>query len=190
VSYVSAHNWIDANVPARFRNASLGSYEPRHPSQERALRAVRRWVEIVQDPDRQGEGPMLALIGPQGTGKSHLLYGAAKLLVAGEPQVVPYAAPWYRLADRLRAGFEEGAAVRDRLWGARVAMIDEVRPTSGTNFDDTELAKYSCHAYDAIRPVMITTNVSPLDKVMGGPAASRFDVIKVEGPDYREEGRN
>lgn len=144
---------------------------------------------------------MLALVGKQGTGKSHLLYGAVRELYAGKPEdpkevVVsgwrgPYVAPWYRLADQLRYGkggndtVKDAAGERQRLWDARVVMLDEVRPTSGTNFDDTELAKFACHAYDNRVAVLLTSNVNPLSQVMGDAAASRFTTVVIDGPDWR-----
>ena len=144
---------------------------------------------------------MLALVGKQGTGKSHLLYAAVRELYANRPDdpkavlesgwKAPYVAPWYRLADHLRYGKGGNDTVRDAqsermaLWAGRVVMLDEVRPTSGTNFDDTELAKFACHAYDNRVAVLITTNVNPLSQVMGDAAASRFTEVVVNGPDWR-----
>jgi hypothetical protein len=76
--------------------------------------------------------------------------------------------------------------VRDQLWAQPIVVLDEVRATASTAFDDTELAKFACHAYDADIPTLITTNVSPLDQVMGPPAASRFTQVIIEGPDWRQ----
>ena len=65
-------------------------------------------------------------------------------------------------------------------------MIDEVRPTAGTDFDDTELAKIVCRAWDNGRALLITTNVSPLAAVLGPAVASRFTQITITGPDHRQ----
>jgi chromosomal replication initiation ATPase DnaA len=179
---------FSALVPKRFAHVTLETYLTETDSERYALRAVRRWVELVL----AGDGPMLALIGPQGTGKSHLLYGAYWALDASHRRPSPFS--WYRLADELRYGGTnpynrahlEAFEVRDRLWGAQVMLIDEVRPTANTNFDDTELAKVACHCYDAEIPVLITSNVSPLSDVLGGPAASRFTQVIVTGRDRRQ----
>lgn len=177
-----------AIVPKRFASVTLDNYIAETESEKYALRAVRRWVEVVA----KGEGPMLAIIGPQGTGKSHLLYGAYWALDQASPR--PSCFSWYRLADELRYGGTnpyngaklEAFEVRDRLWGAKIVMLDEVRPTANTNFDDTELAKVACHCYDAEIPMLLTTNVAPLADVLGGPAASRFTQIIVTGRDRRQ----
>ena len=139
---------------------------------------------------------MLGLIGKQGTGKSHLLYAAALELLAAKPadprEVMlsgwraPFIGQWYRLADRLRYS-DDSQGIRERLWSSPVVLLDEVRPTSGTNFDDTELAKFACNAYDEMTPVLLTSNVSPLAEVMGDAAASRFTQVHIDGRDARQE---
>lgn len=179
-------------VPKRFTLASFANYEPANPTQTIALRVAKRWVECA----RAGDGKMLALIGATGTGKSHLLYAAVNALLGTHYPAGCYSRPWYKLADELRYGGKspfsptralcEAFEVRAILWDQRIVMLDEVRPTASTAFDDTELAKFSCHAYDAKLSVFITTNVSPLADVMGAPAASRFTQVVVEGPDRRQ----
>lgn len=191
----------DSMLPARFRRVSFDAYSPVTASQSEALLAVQAWLASVDS------GPMLALVGKQGTGKSHLLYAAARRLIeetermdakerAQKRAQYPMVAPWYRLSDELRYGksveTEAGGRtvdsheVRRNLWGRRIVMLDEIRPTSGTGFDDTELAKFACHAYDDRIAVLITTNYHPLAAVMGDAAASRFTQIVIDGPDARQ----
>lgn len=181
-------------TPPRFTDATFDGFEILTASQRSALSAVRGWIDAV----RKGEGPMLALIGVQGTGKSHLLYAALHELCRDLPRgtPMPYAAPWYRLVDELRwgravqteAGSRElsAAQVRADLWSRPVVMLDEVRRTSSTEFDDTELVKFACHAYDSRRAVLVTTNWNPLEGVMGPAAASRFRQVVINAPDYRQ----
>lgn len=178
-----------ALVPTRFRSASFDSYDPQTRSQSGALNSVREWVGMAT----AGEGPMLALIGNQGAGKSHLLYAALNAMLADRRSC--YARPWYKLADELRYGGYSPFApdktldapeVRALLWRHRIVLLDEVRATASTAFDDTELAKYACHAYDSEIAVLLTTNVHPLAAVMGPPAASRFTQLVIEGPDWRQ----
>lgn len=175
-------------ISARFQAATLDSYEPSTRAQSAALGYVRAWLERA----KAGEGAMLALIGPQGTGKSHLLYGAGNALLDAGLRL--YGRPWYRLADELRYGGThpvtnraiEAADVRAALWDFPIVLLDEVRPTASTAFDDTELAKFSCHAYDNKLAVLVTSNVWPLENVMGPAAASRYTQITIDGPDRRQ----
>jgi energy-coupling factor transporter ATP-binding protein EcfA2 len=192
---------INRLIPPRFRAATFANFETRHPSQRAALTAVEAWLLRLDD------GPMLALVGKQGAGKSHLLYSAARHLIERvdgmDPKdrmragaKYPFVAPWYSLSDDLRYGRSEQteagsrqrdpAEIRANWWGRKVVLLDEVRATSGTAFDDTELAKFACHAYDQRIAVLITTNVNPLADVMGPAAASRFRQVVVDGPDARQ----
>jgi chromosomal replication initiation ATPase DnaA len=178
-----------AQLPARFRDVRFASYETETPSQRLAMTRTREWVERVI----AGKGPMLALIGKQGTGKSHLAYAALHAL--HESGVRPlYARPWYRLSDELRYGGRdpftdsllEAKDVRDVLWCQRVVLIDELRATANTPFDETEIAKFTCHAYDQRIAVLVTTNAEPLRDLMGDAAASRFTQTVIVGRDRRQ----
>lgn len=176
-----------AFVPRRFHGATFANYRPVSPEQRSALEAVTDWAAAAI----LGNGPMLALMGSTGVGKSHLLYAAVLALLERDSLI--YARPWYRLADELRWGGKElfrnarleAQQVREHVWTAPRIALDEVRPTSGTAFDDTELAKLACCAYDSQTAVLLTTNVAPLEAVMGPAAASRFTQIVVIGPDAR-----
>lgn len=190
-------------IPPRFDGASFDTFRPKSASQVAAVTAVQEWTEAANT----NRGLMLALVGKQGTGKSHLLYSAFRTLRDPIDRMdpkeriqqrvkYPLVAPWYSLADQLRygrtakteAGYREMAPneIRSRLWEARIVLLDEVRPTAGTHFDDTELAKFACHAYDNRIAVLITTNWNPLSDVMGAAAASRFTQLVIDGPDHRQ----
>lgn len=171
-------------IPRRFRGKTLDSYKPRNRTQKIALAATWRWVEDAA----AGQPAMLALIGETESGKSHLLYAAAQELYRLGHHA--HCRPWYRLGDDLRYGSRdevegEGGAVRllERepwqvrrdLWAQRIICLDEVRPTSGTSFDDTELHKLACHAHDEDIALLITTNCNPLSDVLGPAAARRFN---------------
>lgn len=188
-------------TPKRFEHAALENFRVITPSQGEAIAAVRAWLQSIE------AGPMLALIGTQGAGKSHLLYSALRAIRtqvdtmdpkerAQSGAVYPYVAPWYRLADHLRYGAavtteagtrqRDAHEVRSELWSRKIVLLDEVRRTSGTDFDDSELAKFACHAYDNRIAVLLTTNVNPLTEVMGPAAASRFTQVVIDGPDARQ----
>lgn len=177
-------------VAEKFVDSAFTTYrpDPAAPSQLAAVNATKEFCRRVH----AGDAPLLALIGTTGTGKSHLLYSAAKGLHAAGHRV--FTRPWYLLADQLRYGGPglfsphrlEPQELRDALMRESIIMIDEVRPTAGTDFDDTELAKLVCHAWDNGRAMLITTNVSPLAAVLGPAVASRFTQVTITGPDHRQ----
>jgi DNA replication protein DnaC len=136
---------------------------------------------------------MLALIGPPGTGKSHLLYAAAQKLDGMGVRVL--ARRWDLLSADLRYGGPapfspthrlEPHELRAKVLAQSVLLFDEVRPTSGTAFDDTELAKIVGNAWDQEGAVLITTNVNPLRDVLGDAPASRFRQVILTGRDHRQ----
>lgn len=175
-------------IPRRYRKATVRKYECLTEAQARAQAAVVEWIQRSADE----LPPMLALVGQTGVGKTHLLYAAARALI--KQGVRPYVRPWYELADALRYGGRsaygpamlEAHEIRAQLHEAQAVLLDEVRFTAGTAFDDTELAKAACAWYDQAIPVLITSNTTPLSAVMGPPAASRFVELLVTGPDYRQ----
>jgi hypothetical protein len=183
-------------VPREYRAVLFEQFDPNIAGPKHAddlavaLRAVKRWAKAA----KEGRRAMLALVGSQGNGKSTLLYGAVNALAAEHVRV--FSRPWYRLADELRYGGPapwdpdgptlEPHDLRRRMYAAPVVAIDEVRATAGTAFDDTELAKFACHAWDEGLAVLLTTNISPLSEVMGAAAADRFTVITITAPSRRQ----
>jgi hypothetical protein len=177
-------------VPKLFHKSRVKTYEPRNASQAAALQATQEWIRGVLDDG----SPRLALIGDTGVGKSHLLWSAAWALFEGGR--MPYVVRWAtRFADELRYGRgdrnERGNPafnpwdVRHEWYEQPCSLIDEMRPTSGTEHDAGKLAKYAMHAYDEMIPVMGTTNMARLEDVMGAPAADRFVKVTVRGESER-----
>ncbi len=194
-------------MPARHRDARLEGcpapvagrwcecegvqhYVPRSPSQAAALTAAIAWV----DGARAGEGPMLLLVGPHGTGKSHLMYAAVR--AANLTGVNCGAWGWYDLGLLLRdAKFsrdEEGHVrarhERDRLFSCRAFGIDEIRPTASTEFDATELGQILTRAYRECQAVIATSNFSDreLEGIISTAAHDRFTVVRLSGESYRQ----
>lgn len=185
------------HIPARFASVTFDQFDPgrTRETEDRmslriALDASRKFVKRVGEQ----RAVMLALIGSEGTGKSHLLYAAVNTLAARGVKI--YSRPWYLLADELRYGGEnpytqhgplDPYEVRRLFWrSSRVVFIDELRRTSATEFDEAELHKFSCWAYDQNLCVFLTSNVSPLADVMGPFAASRYVQLILTGDDQRQ----
>lgn len=184
------------------RQVRLGWYmAPRHArdtfdtfraiteSQQVALETAIAWVESV----KEGRGDALALIGGVGSGKSHLLYAAVRAV--NEAGIHCAAGGWYDLADDFRrakygqADEVNAARVKKaRILGAAALAIDEIRPTSGTEYDTTELSQLMTRAYRERQGVFVTSNYADerLARIIGLAASSRLTQIQVEGPDMRQ----
>lgn len=166
-------------VPERYRDARWSTWEPKCDAIETARKAVELWVRAVAE----GKHVMLALVGPKGTGKSHMLACAAHQLYE-EHGIRAGFFEWFVVADQLR-DIETAAKVRERLREARPLILDECRPTSNTDFDAIELAKLTMYAYSHLQSVLLATNWASLEELMGEPAADRYTIVPVIGPSAR-----
>jgi DNA replication protein DnaC len=161
--------------------------------EDRSLTMARAAVMAWTDAARAGRPAMLAVVGSQGNGKSHLLYAAAHALESAGVPVWCY--PWYRQADALRYGGPlpwkpeahlEGHELRTKLLDSGVILLDEVGATAGSEFDTNELRKIAGAAYDEGAAVLVTSNVFPLAEIMGPAAADRFAVVQITAPSRRQ----
>lgn len=176
-------------IPKRHESDTLDSFKVLTASQQDALDATRDWIESV----RIGNGGALALIGSVGCGKSHLLYAAIRELnMLG---VHAAAGGWYDLANTFREakyGHEDDATEarvkKSRILNASALGIDEIRPTSGTDYDTTELAGLMTRSYREMQGVFVTSNYADdkLSRIIGLAASSRLTQVKVIGPDIRQ----
>lgn len=176
-------------IPKRHWGDTLENFVCHTVSQKVALDATREWIQSV----RRGDGGALALVGEVGSGKSHLLYAAIRELnTAG---VHAAAGGWYDLADLFRqAKFGHDEDVTDsrikkgRILGASALGIDEIRPTSGTEYDTTELSQLMTRAYRECQGIFVTSNHADdkLSKIVGLAATSRLTQVTVMGPDLRQ----
>ncbi len=175
-------------IPERHRNDSLETFRPVTQTQKIALEATRDWIDQVKN----GRGSALALIGEVGTGKSHLLHAAVREVnLAG---IHAAAAGWYDLADLFRRAkfgsdgdVTEARQQRDRILAARAIAIDEIRPTSGTGYDTTELSQLMTRAYRECQGVLVTSNYADeeLSDIVSLAASSRLTQVVITGPDMR-----
>lgn len=175
-------------IPPRHERDTFEGFRPQNASQRVALSAAQRWVDAAA----AERGPTLALVGGVGTGKSHLLYAAVRELNLRGVHCGAWG--WYEIAAALREakvardGYAGAVVQRDRLHAARAVAIDEIRPTSGTEFDSTELSQLMTRAYRQMQAVIVTSNYADakLAAILGRAATSRLTQVQVTGGDYRQ----
>lgn len=172
--------------------AGIRHYVAITSTQQAAHEAASAWAEQAGT----GEGVTLALVGSVGTGKSHLLYAAIRR--ANERDVNAGAWGWYDLADHLRAAAgERDPGIRQtaqdhraRAHAVKALGLDEIRPTSGTDYDGTALSNLMTRAYRECQDVIVTSNYHDrqLAEIIGLAASSRLTQLVIIGPDYRKPG--
>ena len=189
-------------LPDRFRDATFENYEPVTPGQAEALRVARTfvaerrraasWTEQVQRllglaTDDRPHG--LYLVGPAGTGKTHLMAATYNALT-------PEVACAFLHSSTLFRQTEPPDAFAHRLADENaVCCLDEVEIDDPAN--EMRLAGVMKTLADRNVPLLATSNVEPeqyLSTQLGGGRLQRFlrtevheeyRVVPVGGDDYR-----
>ena len=189
-------------LPERFHDATFESYEPQMPSQAKALRVaqgfvaeqqrVPPWTERIQrlfgaTSEDQPQG--LYLVGPAGTGKTHLLAATINALAPEVPctflhsstlfrQTEPPDAFAHRLADRYSVCCLDEVEIDDPANEMRLAGLMKTLAARGV-------------------PLLATSNVEPeqymatqlgdgrIQRFLQTEVRERYRVVGVNGGDYR-----
>ena len=189
-------------LPERFHDATFESYEPQMPSQAKALRVaqgfvaeqqrVPSWTERIQrlfgaTSEDQPQG--LYLVGPAGTGKTHLLAATVNALAPEVPcaflhsstlfrQTEPPDAFAHRLADRYSVCCLDEVEIDDPANEMRLAGLMKTLAAWGV-------------------PLLATSNVEPeqymatqlgdgrIQRFLQTEVRERYRVVGVNGDDYR-----
>ena len=189
-------------LPERFRDATFESYEPQMPSQAEACRVARRfvaeqrrvssWAERLKHllGMRDDGGPRgLYLIGPAGTGKTHLLAATHNALTPEVPCAFLHSSTLFRQT-------EPPDAFAHRLADQyAVCCLDEVEIDDPAN----EMRLAGVMKTLAVRdvPLLATSNVEPeqylatrlgdgrIQQFLRTAVREAYRVVPVRGDDYR-----
>jgi len=187
--------------PPRFGATSFEAYQPTHPSQAQAVERVSSFVQAVtQRPNRwrfqrRAEGTGMYLDGGFGVGKTHLLAAAwhASSLPLEAKRYLSFQELVYVLGVLGREGAAE--AFRD----VRLVCLDEFELDDPGN--TLLIAMFLRQAFERGIAVLTTSNTDPASQGTGRFAAAdfkreiqgiaaRFEVIALEGADYRSGQRD
>ena len=189
-------------LPERFRDATFESYEPQMPSQAEACRVAQRfvaeqrrvpsWTERLKHllGTRNDDGPQgLYLVGPAGTGKTHLLAATYNALTPEVPCAFLHSSTLFRQT-------EPPDTFAHRLADQyAVCCLDEVEIDDPAN--EMRLAGVMKTLAARNVPLVATSNVEPeqyLATQLGDGRIQRFlrtevreayRVVPVRGDDYR-----
>lgn len=204
-------------IPARHSTSTRASFRASSRHQAAVLAAVSNWLKDFE-PGRDARG--LVLWGDVGRGKTHLLVAILRELVLVRGVSARFVEFSHLLAD-LKASFDSGggaAALLDPLAKVDVLAIDELGKGRNTEFEGTVIDELVSRRYNALRPLLATTNFPPAPAtgrpvanaaealLSGGSAAppsladrlgdrvwSRLretcDFVEVRGDDHRLQGR-
>lgn len=167
-----------ADIPARFRDASLDDYAVVTASQRMVLGVCRAYADTWPEQLQKGGG--LVLTGQPGTGKTHLSCAIAHAVMAQHMSPVKYGTV-SSLSRSIRSTYgakaekTEAEAMAD-LVRPDLLIIDEVGAQSGTAHEMQLLFEVIDSRYRELRPTILISNLNTkqLEEFIGQRAMDRF----------------
>ncbi|MDQ2711830.1 MAG: ATP-binding protein [Acidobacteriota bacterium] len=160
-----------SQIPGNYRNASFETfYLPKdNPTAQRGLADVMLAVSAYSRNFPKNDKPGLLLIGPPGTGKTHLAVAALHLLIARGHEGIFF--DYQNLLEQIRSGYNEtmGTSNREAYKTAletEVLLLDDLgahRVTDWVEDTVTSIVTFRCNHR---LPLIATTNL--VDTDMGG----------------------
>lgn len=150
-----------AAIPPRFQDRTLESYTAEYPGQVKALNASRRYVEGFAD--HRARGRCLIFCGNAGTGKTHLIVGIIKGIMAAG-----YTGTYTRMLELARAVKETYGhdaprterEVYEEFARPDLLVIDEVGRQHGSDTERMVLFEVINARYELGKPTILCANRS------------------------------
>jgi len=166
-----------AGIPARFREAAFTTTGGETPETLKAIRTAEQFAEDF--PAMHEQGKCLVLVGPPGTGKTHIAAAVAnrvmeKLLATAQYTTVAGLARATREAFR-RDSDESETSVFDRYANAQLTILDELGAGSSQHERDLLFGLIDARYAEEL-PMILVSNLPPsdLERYLGERAFDRL----------------
>jgi len=189
---------VASAIPRKYRGVGFDrppvSNMARNPASAPVLRAVREYVDAIDERLEQGDG--LWLMGSVGTGKTTLAMLVSKAAVEAERTVAIYSLP--RLLARIRRTYDAEAREQsyleffERLTSVDLLHIDDLGAEKRSDWVLEQLYAIVNERYETQRSIVVTTNLdqAELEEQIGPRTVSRLveicnDPLPLFGDDLR-----
>jgi DNA replication protein DnaC len=167
-----------SEIPARFRDASLDTYQAKSKAQTRALQTARRFAANFAEIAKRGS--FLTLVGSLGTGKTFLACAIGNALLAKGYGVLYVTA--YKLLREIKrswarnAEMDEKAVMARYTGGCDLLILDEIGVQYGTDAERVLLFQVIDDRYSELLPTVLVSNLDRegLANVLGERAFDRL----------------
>jgi len=169
---------LSCYAPSRFREQNRGCFS--------------------RQPYRQGA--IFAIVGPRGTGKTHLACALVHLFQTADPPRSPLYRRALEIFAEIKGTWAQGASRTEadiiaELQTAPLLVIDEVQVRSESAFENARLTTLIDSRYAELRPTILVSNLSPADMLdsLGDSVESRIiesgAIIEATWPSFRTAGK-
>ncbi|HEX4750723.1 MAG TPA: ATP-binding protein [Bryobacteraceae bacterium] len=157
---------VDAQIPRKYSDASFDIGAHDNPTLRNAIFLAKNYADNFTP---EAKKPGLLLVGPTGTGKTHLAVAALRQLLARGFDGVFF--DYQNLLERIYAGYSEKLGTSDReayriALDSEILLLDDIGAHRINDWVEDTVTSIITYRYNHQKPLIATTNVADPD--LGG----------------------